>query len=466
MKKVIPAFIIIIIMIMTFNNCYAKTLYTNLNMENNIILKISIPLIFITCYILVALEEKIKIKKSTISILFATTMWIIITCLTKKTENNSLINLKIYEILYKYCELLIFLFITITYINIIKKTGIILTIIKKISEKKLSYKKIYWITGFLAFCISPIADNLTTALFTSSILISLENKDTKFLNLATINIVIASNAGGVFSPFGDLTTLMIWQNNLINTKSFIYAFIPSFINFIIPSIIINMHIENKIIELNNTNISNINDKRQIIIPLLFIITIIITTTIQIYLKIPAIIGMLLGFSLLELFEKINNIKNKNKIDVHEEIKNIDWDTLLFFIGIMLCIGALSIIGTLDKISLYIYNNMLENIDLDTRHIIANIIIGLLSAIIDNIPITYALIEMNPQIPESQWLILTLSIGTGGSILSIGSAAGIALMGVMKNKYTFISHLKFSWSILLGYIISILTQIIINKYFFI
>jgi Na+/H+ antiporter NhaD/arsenite permease-like protein len=133
---------------------------------------------------------------------------------------------------------------------------------------------------------------------------------------------------------------------------------------------------------------------------------------------------------------------------------------------MLCIGSLSIIGILEKISIYIYKDMLENINIETKYIIANTIIGILSAIIDNIPITYALIDMNPKMPESQWLILTLAIGTGGSILSIGSAAGIALMGVMKNKYTFISHLKWSWSILLGYIISILIQITINKYFFI
>lgn len=459
MQKIIIAFIIIII----FNNCYANTNYNNINIENNTILLISIPLIFIICYVLIALEEKIKIKKSTISIFFATIMWIIITYLTQKSENSSAINFKIYEVLHKYCELLIFLLITITYINVIKKTGIINTIRNKIAQNNISYKKIYWITGFLAFFISPIADNLTTALFASSILLSMENKDTKFLNLATINIVIASNAGGVFSPFGDITTLMIWQNNLVSTKSFIYTFLPSFINFIIPATIINKHIENKILIIENKKI-NIENKNYIIIPLLFIATIIMTTTIQIYLKIPAIIGMLLGFSFLEIFEKINNSKNKKKINIHEEIKHIDWDTLLFFIGIMLCIGALSIIGVLEKISIYIYKDMLENTHIETKYIIANTIIGILSAIIDNIPITYALIEMNPNMPEYQWLTLTLAIGTGGSILSIGSAAGIALMGTMNGKYTFMSHLKWSWSILLGYIISILTQILINKHF--
>jgi Na+/H+ antiporter NhaD/arsenite permease-like protein len=132
---------------------------------------------------------------------------------------------------------------------------------------------------------------------------------------------------------------------------------------------------------------------------------------------------------------------------------------------MLCIGALSIVGILDKFSFYIYTNMFKNISIELNYTLANSIIGILSAIIDNIPITYALIEMNPNMPESQWLVLNLAIGTGGSILSIGSAAGVALMGVMNKKYTFISHLKWSWSIIIGYILSIIMQIIINKYLF-
>lgn len=461
MKKIISLFIICGM----FNNCYANEIYKNIDLTNNNILLIIIPLLFIICYILVAFEEKIQIKKSTISILFATIMWILITYLTQKTQSIFLINIKLYEILHKYCELFIFLFITMTYINVIKKTGLINSIKNKIVKNKTSYKKIYWITGFLAFFISPIADNLTTALFISSILISLEQKDKKFLNLAAINIVIASNAGGVFSPFGDITTLMIWQNNLVKTQSFLYTLLPSLINFIIPAFIISKYIENKTIE-KDISCIEIKNKNYVIIPILFLATIIITTITQAYFKLPAIIGMLFGFSILEIFEKINNKNSKYKININEEIKNIDWETLLFFIGIMLCIGTLSITGWLEKISLYLYKDMMENVNIDTKYIIANTILGLVSAIIDNIPITYAIIEMKTNMPESHWLLLTLAVGTGGSILSIGSAAGIALMGTMKGKYTFISHLKFSWSIILGYIISILAQIIINKYFFI
>lgn len=457
----------IFIIYLTLNTCYAKDIHNNTNIKCDDILLIIISLIFILCYILIALEEKIKIRKSTISMLFAAIMWIILAYLNKNNNDIVIINKKLFEILYTYCELFIFLFITITYINVIKATSIINKIQKVITKDKISYKKLYWITGLLAFFISPIADNLTTVLFISSILTSIEKNDKNFLNLSSINIVIAANAGGVFSPFGDITTLMIWQNNLINSKSFLYTLIPSFVSFIVPSLIISRKIEKKIIytKINDTSIIMPINNTYISIPLLFIFTIIITTLIHLSLKISPIIGMLLGFTLLEILESLNNKRNTTKINIKKEIKNINWDTLLFFLGIMLCIGTLSIVGILDKFSFYIYTNIFKNISIELNYTLANSIIGILSAIIDNIPITYALIEMNPNMPESQWLVLNLAIGTGGSILSIGSAAGVALMGVMNKKYTFISHLKWSWSIIIGYILSIIMQIIINTYLF-
>lgn len=457
-KNILSAILILVSII--FNICHANT-QTNLNhfiyKETTIII---VTLIFILCYTLIILEEKIKIKKSTISILFASIIWIILTIKTSN-ETKIIINYKIQEILYKYCELFLFLFITITYINIIKKLEIIENIKNIIIKTHISHKKLYWISGFLAFFISPIADNLTTALIVCSIIISIEKHDKNFINLTSINIVIAANAGGVFSPFGDITTLLIWQNNLVHTKSFFLMFVPALINFIIPALIISKKIEEKkIIHKKNTN--KYNTKIKILIIISFILTIMITIFLQTYLNLPSIIGMLLGFSMLNIIEKINNKTNKLKIYVHNEIKNIDWDTLLFFIGIMLCIGGLAITGVLNATSTFIYQDMIKSITLEYKYIIANSIIGILSAIIDNIPLTFALLEMNIKMSEWQWLLVTLTTGTGGSLLSIGSAAGIALMGFTKGTYNFISHLKWTWAITLGYITSILTHLIINK----
>lgn len=446
------------LLIITFKTCYANTL---LNHTTSKITNLIIISIFVLCYTLIILEEQINIKKSTISILSASIIWIILSLSIQNENNTEIINYKIQETLQKYCELFLFLFITITYINLIKNIGIIDNIKNIFISKNTSYKKIYWTTGFLAFFISPIADNLTTALLACSIIKSMEIEDKNFINLTSINIVIASNAGGVFSPFGDITTLMIWQNNLINTKSFLYMFIPSLINFIIPAIIISTKIEKKTITINK-KITKDNKSLKIAITMLFISTILITILIQTHLKMPSIIGMLLGFSLLNIFEKINNSFNKEKISIHKEIENIDWDTLLFFIGIMLCVNALSIIGLLGEISNFIYKDLIKNLNIEYTYIIANSIIGILSSIIDNIPITFAILEMNINMNEGQWLLITLTTGTGGSILSIGSSAGVAMMGFLKGKYTFLSHLKWSLVIILGYIASIFAHIIINK----
>lgn len=448
----------LIFLIITCNICYANSILNSNEIINKIIL-----LIFCLCYTLIIIEDKVKIKKSTISIFFASIIWIFIALTFQEKGENELINYKIKDILNKYCELFLFLFTIITYVKIIKKIGIIDLIKKKLISNNTSYKKLFWITGLLAFFISPIADNLTTAIIVCSIIISIDKHNKNFINLTSINIVIAANAGGVFSPFGDITTLMIWQNNLIKFTSFFNIFIPSLINFLIPSLIISLKIENKNVDIN-TKETHFKNNTKIIVILLFFITIISTILIQIYVKMPSVIGIMFGFSLLNIFEYINN-KKIYKNFVFKEIKNIDWDTLLFFYGIMLCIGSISITGIIENASNYIYYDMIKNINLEYKHAIANTLVGLISSIIDNIPITLALLEMNIHMSEGQWLLITLTTGTGGSLTSIGSSAGIALMGYTKGTYNFLSHLKLTWAILIGYIASIFTHLIINKQLF-
>jgi len=431
--------------------------------SNYNILNISIILIFLLCYTLVILEEFTQIKKSKATIIAAGIIWIMIAFIATKDYEIKIINNSLKHVLLEYCELFLFLFVAMTYINSIKSFGVLDKIKYKILSKNLSYKKIYWLTGILAFFISPIADNLTTALLMSSIIISIEKNNKKFINLTCINIVTAANAGGAFSPFGDITTLMIWQNDIINFKSFFNIFIPSLVSFIIPSLIISFNIPNS--KPKNTNIKDKKLKNgAIILIIMFVSTIALTVIIQTYLKLPSVIGMMTGLGFLHIFEYIQNKKNTN-FNLTDQINKIEWETLLFFYGIMLCISGLSAIGILNNISNFIYNDIGCNFSTIHQHTPANIIIGLLSALIDNIPITFAVLNMNPTMSEGQWLLVTLTAGIGGSLLSIGSAAGIAIMGQAKNIYTFFSHLKWSWAILIGYILGIITHIQINKILF-
>ena len=140
-------------------------------------------------------------------------------------------------------------------------------------------------------------------------------------------------------------------------------------------------------------------------------------------------------------------------DVFQKVARAEWDTLLFFYGVVLCVGGLGFIGYLELMSAFMYQ--------DLGPTTANILVGFLSAIVDNIPVMFAVLTMLPDMSHGQWLLVTLTAGVGGSMLSIGSAAGVALMGQARGKYTFFGHLKWSWAIAIGYAASIMVHLWLN-----
>ena len=215
------------------------------------------------------------------------------------------------------------------------------------------------------------------------------------------------------------------------------------------------------------------------IMMLFILTIITAVSLHYFLQLPPVIGMMIGLSVLKLFGyyiKMRQIRmysgkelkhNLQTFDIIRKIEHAEWDTLLFFYGVVLCVGGLATIGYLEYISTTMFQNCGIKLGLTAPHIQtpANIMIGFLSAIIDNIPIMFAVLAMNPHMSEGQWLLATLTAGIGGSLFSIGSAAGVALMGQTRGVYTFFNHLKWTWIILIGYFAGITTHIWINKAMF-
>lgn len=421
-------------------------------------LKLVVLILFCVCYILVMFEELIKFKKSEVTIFFSILILIIVAFFS--TGNLDYINKSLNKFLLEYCELFLFLFVAMIYINSLKKLYFFDFIKELIFSKNLSYKKIYFLTGFLSFFISPIADNLTTALLMTSVILSIECKNTSFINLSCINIVMAANAGGVFSPFGDITTLMIWQSGLLDFFIFFKLFIPAFISFLVPSIIMSFYIpvyeKLESVKPSCAKFKLNFDSKCVIF--LFLITIFFAVLFQSCFKIPSVFGMMFGLSLLQFFFIFK------KITLSTQIAQIEWDTLLFFYGIMLCISMLDFVGILKNIADFLYLN--NFFSFYNNHTYANILIGFLSAIIDNIPITFAIINMNLDMNDGQWLLLTYTVATGGSLLSIGSAAGIAVMGKAKNNYTFYSHFKWSGVIFIGYICGIILHLILNKKCFI
>jgi Na+/H+ antiporter NhaD/arsenite permease-like protein len=196
---------------------------------------------------------------------------------------------------------------------------------------------------------------------------------------------------------------------------------------------------------------------------LFAVTIFTAVSFKNFLHLPPALGMMLGLGYLQIWSYFLKRKGKRRqneemvLDSLAQVQRVEWDTLLFFFGIIFAVGGLGVIGYLGHASEYLYTGLGATT--------ANIIIGALSAIVDNIPLMFAVLTMDPQMSAGQWLLITLTCGVGGSMLSIGSAAGVALMGQSRGLYTFSSHLKWSWAVALGYVASIGTHLVINARLF-
>lgn len=423
--------------------------------------------IFVIAYVLVIFEEQLHLAKSKPVLLAAGLIWIIIAITYGNLDQAHLVEHGIRHNFLEYAELFFFLLVAMTYINALLERGVFDQLRNTLVAKGLSYKGLFWLTGVLSFFISPIADNLTTALVMCAVIMAVGKDQPKFIGLGCINIVVCANAGGAFSPFGDITTLMVWQKGLLEFTEFFALFVPSVVNAIIPAFIISFAIPGGKPPAIEGVSGSVMKKGGIVILVLFLATIVTAVSFHNFLHIPPVFGMMTGLAYLKLYgfylmkyeKKANQIDDdvpgaKAKgFDIFNKIAQAEWDTLFFFYGIILAVGGLGFLGYLGLASHYMY------VELGTTN--ANILVGILSAIVDNIPVMFAVLTMNPEMSHSQWLLVTLTAGVGGSMLSIGSAAGVALMGQARGYYTFFGHLKWTWAIALGYAASIAVHLMIN-----
>ena len=422
--------------------------------------------IFAIAYLIVILEEFLTLRKCKPMIFAAGVIWVLVAILAKQQGLSHIAELAIKQNILEYSELLLFLLCTITYVNVMVERKVFASLHVWLTNHGFSLRQLFWITGTLAFFLSPFVDNLTTAIVMGAVIMAIGKEQPKFIALSCINIVIAANAGGAFSPFGDITTLMVWQKDILQFHEFFVLFIPAFVSYIIPAFIMSFAIPNIIPQKYSTTTKMAVGAKRVI--LLFLLTITTAVSLHYYLTLPPVIGMMTGLSYLAFFDYYLKIKPKKSgfsFDILQKIAEVEWDTLLFFYGIMLCVGGLATIGYLECLANTIYLDWATNLSSMHKQTPANITIGLLSAIIDNIPIMFGVLTMSPEMSKGQWLLVTLTTGIGGSLLSIGSAAGVALMGQARGAYTFFSHLKWSWVILMGYFAGILVHVLINKNLF-
>ena len=419
-------------------------------------------------YLLVVLEEQIHLHKSKPVLLAAGIIWVLIAIVYQMHGIDTATEVALRHSFLEYSELFFFLLVAMSYINALIERRVFDTLRYWLVIKGFSYRSLFWITGILAFCISPVADNLTTALIMCTVVMTLGSDQPKFVAIACVNIVVAANAGGAFSPFGDITTLMVWQKGIIEFFSFFQLFIPAVVNFVVPTICMHFSIPKGKPKIPDGKVVKIA-QGGVVIAGLFLLTILTAVCFHSFLHLPPAIGMLTGLGYLKFFSYYRNTLYRKEqdassevhdgkphaepIDVFKHIADAEWDTLFFFYGLIMAVGGLGFIGYLSVASEFIYGEMGTTT--------ANILVGVISAVIDNIPIMYAVLTMKPDMPEVQWLLVTLTAGVGGSLLSIGSAAGVALMGQARGVYTFFSHLKWMPAIALGYFVSIYVHFLIN-----
>lgn len=571
--------------------------------------------IFVFAYVLVPLEEKIHLRKSKPVVLAAGIIWVLVALAYAKMGDTHTAHDAIKHNFLEYAELFLFLLAAMTYINSMEERNVFESLRAYLVTRQFSLRKIFWITGVLAFFISPVADNLTTALLMGAVVMAVGRDNTKFVALACINIVVAANAGGAFSPFGDITTLMVWQKGKLQFTEFFAIAVPSAVNWLVPAVIMSFYVSKDRPEVADEKVVMKFGAKIIVV--LFLLTIATAVSFHNFLHLPPAAGMMLGLGYLGFFsfyikkregradwydsilgsrreetlhplfplrkeggsvsdvfselddpafaineqhiithwnpaiEKLTGVSAKEQIgsqmqwapfydeerptladmvldnfpanrigkfyegkhrantDIHEaydaivflpkmgeegkwlslsaapvkdekgdvcgvietvqdltevkketshfdlmeKVARAEWDTLLFFYGVILCVGGLSQFGYLSILSYYMYS--------DLGATMANSLVGVLSAIVDNIPVMFAVLTMEPPMSHGQWLLVTLTAGVGGSLLSIGSAAGVALMGSARGVYTFGAHLKWTPVIFLGYILSIFCHLLIN-----
>ena len=410
--------------------------------------------IFVIGYYFIAMEDKYRINKAKPALFIGTTIFMLIGLYyTLHHYNREPLEAEMEKLIVEISEIFFFLFVAMTYIEAMIDRRVFSTLRYKLVSRGLDYKRLFWMTGVLAFFISPVADNLTTALILSTVLITIDKHNEKFLVPGAINIVVAANAGGAWSPFGDITTLMVWIDGKGSFSEFLYLFPASIIGWLITAFLLSKVVpEGKPPFHPGEPPVSIDEGGKVIIGL-FALTITIAVLTHQILDLPAMWGMMFGLSLLKLYSfklnrKLSIQEESKRINVFAWIAKIENDTLLFFFGILAAVGGLHFLGYLEY-----FTKLYESLGAT----VVNILVGFISAVIDNVPVMSAVLKANPDMgadTQAQWMLVTLTAGIGGSLISFGSAAGVGVMGKLHGIYTFNAHMRYAWMVLVGYIVSI------------
>ncbi|MGB7389342.1 MAG: sodium:proton antiporter NhaD [Pseudomonas neustonica] len=381
----------------------------------------------VVAFLGVVLEEVIHVNKAKVVLLFGALSWMVLFIAAPDEAMRGRVQGALNENITDIASLWLFLLATMTFVAYLNKKGLIENIIYRILPGRITERKLLFLTGIFCFVFSSIADNITATLVSVALVLSLNLELRKMLRFATL-VVFAVNSGGVSMITGDVTTLMIFMADKVEITNLLLLSLPALLAVLLLAALLSVGLNNEVvIERNALHELRGVDK---LIGALFLLTIIATILLSLFFAIPPVLTFLTGLALMFLIARFFNEDIDND-PILEYIRVIEFETLLFFLGVLLLVGMLQFIGTLQSLT-SLYDVM--------PAMLANFLMGMLSALIDNVPLTAALLKANLQMNAAEWMGLTYAVGVGGSLLIIGSAAGIVAMSKMPGL-TFITYLR-------------------------
>ena len=420
---------------------------------------IALVVIFIIGYLLITLEHAIHINKSAIALITAVLSW---TILVMNPANKEAALETLGHHFSGVAEIVFFLLGAMTIVELIDAHDGFQNITEKI--KTTNKTKFIWTISLVTFFLSAVLDNLTSTIVMISIVNKLVKDKTVKWHLLGL-VVISSNAGGAWSPIGDVTTTMLWIGHQITPLNIIKeTFLASLACMVVPTMIINYRIKGSIIleekvPINQNVISNAFDRNLVFF--IGVSCLLFVPFFKAITELPPYMGMLFSLGIMWVLTELmhhNKVSDeKGNLSVSHALRKIDTPSILFFLGILMSIAALEQVGLLTSLATY-FDHQFSDIK------IIAIVIGLLSSIVDNVPMVAALqsmysLDLYPT-DHYFWEFLAYTAGTGGSVLIIGSAAGVAVMGI--EKIDFFWYLKnISWIALIGFIAGALVFILQN-----
>lgn len=395
-----------------------------------------IALAFIA-FLSIVFEDLIHINKAKTTLFLGTLSWLILFLFPQHGLDRSQVNHAFNENLLEIATLWLFLMAAMTFVAYLNHQGLIESMIYKILPKRISEKALLFLVALFAFTFSSLSDNITATLVSVTLVLSLRMEPIKTIKF-TILVVFSVNSGGVALITGDVTTLMIFLDGKVIIQDLLWLALPSFVSVMFLCVLFSFSLKGQITIEGFKQKEDLMGKR---IAAIFLGTIIATIFLNVYAQIPPVLTFLTGLSVMFLVGRIF-YRGDRRDNMLNYLKVIEYDTLLFFLGILLLVGMLKEIGVLDTL-VELYQFMPIEY--------ANFIMGLISSLLDNVPLTAAVLKSNVTMEPASWLSLTYAVGVGGSLLVIGSAAGIVAMSKVA-EVNFFSYLRYFVYLLMAYFV--------------